>query len=314
MSIDFLRIIGGLVLLGLAGEILVRGAVGLAKRFHVTPAVIGLTVVSAGTSMPELVVSIIATLSGNPDIAVANVVGSNIFNLGLVLGLTSLVMVIPISMTTIRWEWPILVGVSVFSAVILGDLVIGRLEGVVMVALLVVFNVGMVKLARREMREKPVDLAKEQSYGLAGSVVAVMIGSALLVLGGKWMVVGASNLAAEFGVSERVIGLTIVAMGTSLPELAASLVAAFRGRSDVAVGNIIGSCVFNLLGILGVAAVIEPLNVARELVSSDLRWMLAFSVMIGPLLFFGRSLTRLDGALLTAAFAAYMVFLGLGTY
>ena len=311
MTLDVLRILGGLVLLGVAGEFLVRGAVGLAKRFHVTPAVIGLTVVSAGTSMPELVVSVIAALSGRPDMAAANVVGSNIFNLGLVLGLTALVLVIPITRMTLRWEWPVLVAVSVYGAVVLMNLVIGRLEGLVMVLLLAAFNVGMIKLAKREMKARPVDLDDDVSWGLTGSTTATVLGSLLLVLGGEWMVTGAGNLAGAFGISERIIGLTIVAMGTSLPELAASVVAAVRGRSDVAVGNVIGSCVFNLLGILGVSAIIRPLSVTQELASTDLVWMLGFSILLGPLLFVGRALTRVDGLVLTAAFAAYMTLLGI---
>ena len=305
MVLDTLAIAGGLVLLALGGEFLVRGAVGLARSFRVTPAVIGLTVVAAGTSMPELVVSVLAAFQGSPDIAVANVVGSNIFNIGLVLGLTALILPLAVESTTVRIEWPFLLVISVGVYLLALD-GLGRLEGLLMIAVLVVFVVFMVRQARvhPEMGEGVPD---EPAGHLLRDLVLLAVGIGMLIGGGKLIVTGASDIARALGVSERVIGLTVVAMGTSLPELASSLVAALRGRSDVAVGNIIGSCVFNLLGILGVGSVLVPLSMNPRIASVDLPWMLGFTLLVGPLILFGRRLGRIDGTLLTGLFAVYMV-------
>jgi cation:H+ antiporter len=308
MVIDVAAVLGGLVLLALGGELLVRGAVGLARSFQVTPAVIGLTVVAAGTSMPELVVSVIAAFQGSPDIAVANVVGSNIFNIGLVLGLTALVLPLAVESTTVRIEWPFLLVISVGVYLLaLGD-GLSRLEGILMLALLAAFIVFMIRQARVHP-ELGSGVPEDTGAGsVFRDVLLLTVGIGMLVGGGKLIVTGASDIARDLGVSERVIGLTVVAMGTSLPELASSLVAALRGRSDVAVGNIIGSCVFNLLGILGVGSILVPLSIHPRIASFDLPWMLVFTVVVGPLILFGRRrVGRIDGGILTVLFAAYMV-------
>ena len=310
MVVDIIQIVAGLALLAVGGEGLVRGAVGLALRFRVTPAVIGLTVVAAGTSMPELVVSVLASLQDKNAIAVANVVGSNIFNFGLVLGVTALILIIPVASSVLRLEWPFLLVITLGSWGVMANRVITRWEGVVMIAVLVLFLMYMVRRAR----SSPADVELEESvpHG-ALSWVFLMAGIAMLIYGAKLIVQGASDIALTVGVSERIVGLTIVAMGTSLPELASSLVAAMRGRSDVAVGNVIGSCIFNLLGILGITAAVSPLGVDPELFSRDMPWMLAFTVLVGPLLFFGKRLTRIDGLILTVGFAVYMFLLGAQT-
>lgn len=307
---DVLWIVTGLAALAIGGDALVRGAVALARHFRVTPAVIGLTVVAAGTSMPELVVSVVAALQGSPDLAVANVVGSNIFNIGLVLGLTGIVIVLPVARMTLRAEWPFLLVVTLIVVGLMKDATLGRIEGVFFLAALTVFVVVMVRVARREAAAAPGDLPAAD--GVLRGTVYLLLGFALLVAGGKFVVDGATGIALRAGLSERVIGLTIVAMGTSLPELASSLVAALRGRSDVAVGNIVGSCIFNLLGILGAGAVLVPLTVSRDLYRADVWWMLGFTVLMAPLVYSDRKLGRPDGIVLATAFTAYIGFVLFG--
>jgi cation:H+ antiporter len=308
MTADVLLVVAGLVLLGVGGEVLVRGAVGLAVRLKLTPAVIGLTVVSAGTSAPELVASLIANLSGKPDVAVGNVIGSNIFNIGLILGISSLVIVLPVEKKTTKIEWPFLLLVTLFTSLLMGNGLIGRTEGVVFVAVLVAFMWAMIHFARW-------DTAGEEGveHGQPEAVAAwalVLVGVILLPLGGKFVVDGASSLAMKMGVSQRVIGLTVVAMGTSLPELASSVIAALRGRTDVAVGNVIGSNLFNLLGILGTVAIVRPLPVGAAFFHSDVWWMIAFTVLLAPVLYWGRKrVSRIDGVILLTVFIAYMTLL-----
>jgi len=311
---DWALILGGLVLLGGGGEALVRGAVGLARSFRVTPAVIGLTVVAAGTSMPELVVSVMAALRGSPDIAAANVIGSNIFNLGLVLGLTSLILVLPVESTTLKWEWPFLLLVSMVTAVLMRDGHLGRAEGSLFLFALVAFLAVMVRMARGEVRRREASAPTvlppgadpgEGGWFKHGAILAA--GCTLVVFGGKLVVDGATGIALAAGLSERMVGLTIVAMGTSLPELASSLVAAARGRSDVAVGNLVGSSIFNLLGILGVGASLVPIQVDPALVHQDLLWMLALTLFLAPLIYPRRRLGRIEGFLLLGVFTIYML-------
>jgi len=308
MPLDIGLIVIGLVCLGGGGELLVRGAVGLALGFRVTPAVIGLTVVAAGTSMPELVVSIIAAFQGSPDIAVANVVGSNIFNIGLALGLTAMLIALPVESSTIRIEWPFLFVITALSMLVMANGIIGRVEGLSMIVLLAVFTWVMVRRSRLDVGAEDPDLESAGGTGLSTLFLALGIG--LLVGGGKLVVQGATGIALRAGLSERLVGLTIVAMGTSLPEVASSLVAAYRGRTDVAVGNIVGSCIFNLLGILGVGAVMVPLKVNPIINGFDAWWMLGFTGLLAPLIYFGRRrVSRLDGAVLAGAFAVYMMVL-----
>lgn len=308
MTGDVLLVVAGLVLLGAGGEVLVRGAVGLAVRLRLTPAVIGLTVVAAGTSMPELVASLIANLTGKPDIAVGNVIGSNIFNIGLVLGLSSLVIVLPVEKKTTKIEWPFLLLITLFTTLLMKNGFIGRAEGVLLAAVLVAFMGIMIHFARLDDDEgSAVDGDRPRALVVWGLVLA---GAVLLPLGGKFVVDGASSLAIRMGVSQRVVGLTVVAMGTSLPELASSLIAALRGRTDVAVGNVIGSNMFNLLGILGTVAIVRPLPVGAEFFGFDVWWMIAFTVLLAPVLYWGRRrVSRIDGVILLVVFTAYMVLL-----
>ena len=313
----------GLILLGLlllagGGEALVRGATAIARLAGVTPAVIGLTVVAMGTSLPELVVSVLAALDGQPDIAIGNVVGSNIFNLVGVLGITALITAIPVTGAAVRLEWPIMFLSSAVLLLLARDGGIDRLEGTFLLAGLIVFTAYMVWVGRREVAGAEVEAFAEQAnrrsvrspaaqFSLA--VGAVVAGLVLLVLGGRTLVLGAVEIARLAGLSERVIGLTVVAIGTSMPEVAASVVAALRGRTDVAIANLIGSNIFNILGILGMTALIQPVPVSSEMRSTDMIWMLATAAAVFPVLRSGMRVSRIEGGLLLLLYVAYLATL-----
>lgn len=313
----------GLLLLGLAllaggGEALVRGATAIARLAGVAPAVIGLTVVAMGTSLPELVVSVLAALAGQPDIALGNVVGSNIFNVVGVLGITAVILAVPVAGSAVKLEWPVMLFVSGLLFVVARDGLVDRLEGGLFVAGLVTFTVYMVWLGRRDLagQESAAFSAEAEQRTLRGPVArlslaigAVGTGLVLLVLGGRLLVLGAVELARLAGLSERVIGLTVVAIGTSMPEVAASVVAAYRGRSDVAIANLLGSNIFNILGILGITALIQPVPVSAVMLRTDMVWMLAAAVLLFPLLRSGMRVTRAEGVTLLLFYVAYLVLL-----
>lgn len=313
----------GLVLLGLlvlagGGELLVRGATALARLAGVTPAVIGLTVVAMGTSLPELVVSVTAALGGQPAIALGNVIGSNIFNVVGVLGITAVITVVPVTGSTVKLEWPVMALVSCLLPVIGRDGVVDRIEGGFLVMSLVAFTAYMVYLGRRQVAgQEEAQFAEEVERRtvrgpmarLAVAGAAVTAGLLLLVFGGKILVLGAVAVARYAGLTERVIGLTVVAIGTSMPEVAAAVVAALRGRTDVAIANLLGSNIFNILGILGVTAMIHPVPVAPEALRVDMVWMLVTAFVLFPVLRTGMRVTRLEGLLLLGIYVAYLVTL-----
>jgi len=313
----------GLILLGIAllvggGEALLRGAVGMASRLRLTPAVIGLTVVAAGTSVPELAVSGAAALRGTPDIAVANVIGSNIFNIAAIVGLAALVRPFKVEGNTLRLEYPVLVLVTLMGVALVADGQVSRLDALLLLATYVGFTAYLVALVRGQATpaevlhfSEEVDAIAPADPGLSlgRSLLYVAGGVALLGAGAEATVRGAVDLARLWGWSERVIGLTIVSVGTSLPEVVASVVSSLRGRSDVALGNVIGSNLFNLLVILGVTGAILPIPVAPALATVDAYWMMGLTLLLAPLLISGSRLTRLEGGLLVAAFAGYLALL-----
>jgi cation:H+ antiporter len=310
-----LLVVGGLALLTGGGEALVRGATAIAQLVGLPAAVIGLTVVAMGTSLPELVVSLTAGLQGQPDIAVANVVGSNIFNVAAALGLTALLLPLPVHGNAVKLEWPFMFLASCLCLVLARDGLLDRPEGAFFVVAMVLFVAYTVRLARREVRaveraelEEAVDARtlprRSRRYAVAGGLV--LAGVALLVVGGRLLVDGAVALARLAGLTERVIGLTVVAAGTGAPELATSVVAALRKRPDVAVANMIGSNIFNILGILGLSALLRPLTVSPAIVDSDLWWMLGTTLLLYPLMRSGGRLARAEGGLLAAAYVVYV--------
>lgn len=298
----------GLVLLTFGAQILIKGGAALAFRLGLTALVVGLTVISYGTSSPELVVCLQAALNGSGAIAIGNIIGSNICNIALIVGLCSLVTPLTASAQVIRREVPIMIGVSLLLVAVLWDGAVGRLDGTVLVGGLVLYTWFTVRGARAE-KDQLAGEEYDQDYkagsvGLGRSFALVVAGLVVLIGGSHLFVEGAVEIARAFGVSEAVIGLTVVAIGTSLPELATSLVAALRRHSDVAIGNVVGSNIFNVLGILGITALVQPLD-ATGISRLDLGVMLVTAIALLPLARSGGRVTRLEGAALLAVYVAY---------
>lgn len=312
----------GLLLIGLAllvfgADWFVKGAAGIASRFGVPPLVIGLTVVAYGTSMPELMVSAVASFEGRDGIAIGNVIGSNIANIGLILGVTALVSPPEVTGGLLRRELPMLLLATLAVPVVLFDDVISRIDGMVLLLAAVGFTVVTVRFARATTPSYPLALESIQEVrehrtnaSPVRLIVLCLLGLAMLLLGGKWFVDAAVRIAEMFGVSERIIGLTVVALGTSLPELAASVVAALRGHAALAVGNVIGSNIFNVLLVLGAAAVIAPVPVDVSELVPEIALMIGFTVVAALLLRTQRVMSRFEGAVLTLGYVAAIVWFG----
>lgn len=313
-----LLLAGGFALLVAGAELLVRGAVRLAAAAGISSLVIGLTVVAFGTSAPELAVSVGAALAGRADIAVGNVVGSNILNTLLILGLSALIVPLSVARQLVRLDVPLMIGVSLLVVLLALDGRIGRLEGVLLFAGLLAYVAWSIRLSRRQ--GQVTEAAGAGSHAESGwrwwlaATFLVAVGLGLLVTGAHLMVEGAVAAARALGVSELVIGLTVIAVGTSLPEVATSVLAALRGQRDIAVGNVVGSNLFNLLGVLGLTAAASPLGmpVAPAALRFDLPVMLATAVVCLPIFFTGSAISRAEGALLLACYGLYLAYLLLG--
>jgi len=315
----FVYLIAGLVLLVAGAEVLVRGAAKLAAQFGISPLVIGLTVVAFGTSAPETAVSVQASLNGSGDIAIGNVVGSNIANVLLILGTTALVAPLVVSRQLIRLDVPIMIGASLVTFGLAWDGQLSRIDGAILFSAVVIYTLFLVISSRRENAAGADDeFAKE--FGLdepakphAGLINAGLVlgGLVLLVVGSNFLVEGAVALARALGLSELVIGLTVIAIGTSLPELATSIMAAFRGERDIAVGNIVGSNIFNLLCVLGLASLVSPqaIGVSSNALAFDFPVMIAVAVACLPIFFAGYCIKRWEGALFLAYYVAYTLYL-----
>ena len=311
----------GLVVLAVGAELLVRGASRLARRLGISPVVIGLTVVAFGTSAPELAVSVQSGLAGQADIAVGNVVGSNIFNILAALGLAAVIAPLVVRQELVHFEVPLVTGLSVLFLVMARDGRISPFDGLLLVGGLVAYTVFAIRKSRRENPSVLAEYAKEFGGTTAGwlarlpvQLTFIVSGLGLLVLGATWLVESAVSIARSFEISEAVIGLTIVACGTGFPELATSVVAAIRGERDIAVGNVVGSCVFNLLGIMGVAALVTPggLSVVPALVFFDIPVMIGAAFACLPIFATGHRIARWEGVLFLAYYAAYVGYLILG--
>lgn len=305
----------GLVLLILGAEMLVRGASRLAVAAGISPLVVGLTVVAFGTSSPELAVSLKASFTGEPDILMGNVVGSNVFNVLLVLGFSALIAPLAVQQQLVRLDVPLLIGASLLVYAMSLDGRLGRIDGAVLFAGIVGYTFFLIRASRRESAE--VRAEYDEVFGAAPrhrwviDVALVAAGLALLVLGARWLVDGAVALAVSFGASKTVVALTIVAAGTSLPEAATSIVASVRGERDIAVGNAVGSNLFNLLAVLGLSGLAAPLGiaVAPSIVAVDLPIMIAVAAACLPVFFTGYEIARWEGALFLAFYAAYTAYL-----
>lgn len=305
----------GLILLVAGGDGLVRGASGLAQAFGISPLIIGLTVVAFGTSSPELAVSLMSAYSGQADLALGNVVGSNIFNVLLILGISAAIIPLMVVQQLIRLDVPILIGLS-FLLFFLGlDGLIGRGDGLLLTVLGIAYTVLLIVISRRQKQTEmilPSDAdtgAHKERHWLNG--LYIIGGLVLLVLGSRWLVDSAVAIARAWEVSELVIGLTIVAAGTSLPEVAASIIASVRRERDIAVGNVVGSCIFNIVFVLGLSGLLAPngIPVADGAIHFDLPIMIATAVACLPIFFSGQRISRWEGFLFLGYYVAYTLYI-----
>ncbi len=320
MVIVFL--IAGLVLLVIGAEILVRGASRLASSLGISPLVIGLTIVAFGTSAPEMAVSINASWAGQADLALGNVVGSNIFNVLFILGLSALVAPLVVSQQLVRLDVPLMIAASIVVLLMGMDNKISRIDGVILFGTVLAYTFFLIRQSRRES-SAAVTAQYEAEYGAAGAqngsalmqylkdAVMILGGLALLVLGARWLVDSAVQIAQYLGMSELVIGLTIVAAGTSMPELATSVIASLRGERDIAVGNVVGSNIFNLLAVLGLSSIVAPdgVQVADAALAFDIPVMVGVALICLPIFFTGFLISRLNGALFLFYYVAYTAYL-----
>ena len=309
--IALLQAIAGLCILYFGGETLVRGAVALASRFGLSSLAIGLTVVAFGTSAPELAVSLNAALNNASDIALGNVIGSNIANLGLILGLSAVISPLLVQAKIIRLDAPIMLASVLLFAVFLLDNQIGRLEGIILSTGLLAYIAFTFIQARKEpevIQEEFLQGVPQTRGRLTIDLGLVILGLGLLILGGKLLVLAAVTIALQLGMSEAVIGLTIVALGTSLPELTATLVAARRGYGNIAIGNIIGSNIFNMLGILGITTLVTPLE-SGNILWGDILCMTLLSLLTYLFLFTRGKLERSEGVILVLMYCSYTFWL-----
>lgn len=312
MLISILYIIGSLVVLYFGANALVKGAASVAERLGVSSLVVGLTVVAFGTSTPELIVSVKSTLDGFGGISIGNVVGSNIANIGLILGLSALIFPLKAHMQLIRFDTPVMILTALLFLVFFLDNTIGRVEGVVLLAGIIGYTVFNVIKSREEHKKIVLkeysDSVPKISRHWALDALFILAGMAALMIGSEFLVENAVSLARIIGLSEAVIGLTIVAIGTSTPELATSIVAAVKKQPDIAIGNVVGSNIFNILGILGVASLIKPIN-APDINLVDTLVMIAMSLILLPFIKTGFTLRRWEGAMLLAIYFGYIWYL-----
>lgn len=311
MTTAILSLIAGLALLYFGAEGLVGAAARLALRAGVSPLVIGLTIVAFGTSAPELVVSVQSAVKGLGGIAVGNVVGSNTFNIAFILGLSAVVRPMRVQAQLVRFDVPVMLAVAIVGTLLLLDGHLSRLEAAFMLTGLIAYTADSIRRARRESNPAVLEEfteARPRPRSVWIDLAFIIGGLALLVYGSRLFVGGAVELARWWGLSETVIGLTIVAAGTSLPELATSLLAAFRKQDDIAIGNIVGSNIFNIIGILGVSGMVVPLT-AGAIQPADLGMMIGVSIVLLPLIRSNMVLARWEGVLLLAAYSAYLAWL-----
>lgn len=306
---DIFLFVIGLVVLIFGGDFLVRGASSIALRFHLSPLVVGLTIVAFGTSAPELVISLKSALAGSPDLTMGNVVGSNICNLALVLGVTALIGPINVNPNSLKLDWPVTMGSSLLLFLLVQGGLISFFEGVLFVVLIVAYNFYLIRDSRRaskKVREVEIEeFDTVPSPSIWKDIGFLAIGSVGLYFGAEWFVGGAQELARFLGVSERVIGITVLALGTSLPELVTAMVAAFRQETDLALGNLLGSNIFNILSILGITSIVTEIPVSQKIIDTDMWWMLGITFLLFPMMVYKRRLTRVDGTVLLAIYLYY---------
>ncbi|MEO1288400.1 MAG: calcium/sodium antiporter [Chloroflexota bacterium] len=303
-------LIAGLVGLFFGGNWLVKGASLLARSFGISPLVVGLTVVALGTSTPELLVSVSAALQGSPDIAIGNVLGSTIANIGLILGFSGLIYPISVSVRLVKRQIPIMVVSAIIVLVMFQDQEVNRIDGMLLLiglATFIGYTIYGSVYENREQVSKPEVQADTVEINRLKEAGRLLIGIVVLMIGSQLTVDNATELARSFGVSELVIGVTLIAVGTSLPELITSIIAATRQESDIAIGNVVGSNIFNLLGILGATALVEPINVSRQVLTVDALVMIGFTILVVPFVL-DRKLGRLESGFLLLCYAAFTYY------
>jgi cation:H+ antiporter len=300
-----IELLAGLVLLIVGAELMVRAAVRLAARLHVRPLIIGLTIVALGSSAPQMAVSLQATLANNADIAVGSVIGSSIFNILVTLGLSALIIPLRVSRQLVRLDIPLMIGASLLVFILAWNEELTRADGVILLTALLLYLGLLLRQSRHSAR--PQSSHEPRHAPWLKSLLMIVAGLAMLVYAGHLLLGAAVAVATDLGLSERIIGLTIVAVSTSLPELATSLIAALRGEREIAVGNVIGSNLFNLLGVLGITALIapSPLSVSPNALDFDLPVMLGVAVLCLPMFYSGYRVTRAEGLLFLGLYLAY---------
>lgn len=308
----------GVILLVAGAEMLVRGASKLAIVAGISPLIIGLTVVAFGTSAPEMAVSIMSGLAGQADIALGNVVGSNIFNVLFILGISAVVTPLVVCQQLVRLDVPLMIAVSILLLVMGSDGRISNIEGTFLFLLLIIYTFFLFAQSKQKNKkiqaDCPMPLGEKQAMPLkawAANILLILSGLVLLVLGSQWMIDGARAIALLFGISELVIGLTIVAAGTSLPELATSIIASLRGERDIAVGNVVGSNIFNILGVLGLSSIVSPegITVHAAAWNFDIPLMIVVAIACLPIFFTGHIIARWEGFLFLGYYATYTLYL-----
>ena len=317
MTLAIVFLIVGLVLLVYSADFLVKGAANIAAALGISPLVVGLTVVAFGTSAPELAVSVMSAFKGQADIAVGNVIGSNIFNILLILGISALIIPLVVNAQLVRFDVPVMIGVSVLLYFLSVDGLISRMDGVVLFAILLSYIFILLRISKKE-KDAGVLSEFEQEYGKPAedpkwlkNIAFVVFGVAGLVVGSDRLVFGAVFIAKHFGVSELIIGLTIISAGTSLPEVATSVMAALKGERDIAVGNVVGSNIFNIVTVLGISSMVSPagIAVAKAALEFDMLFMIAIALAALPVFFHGYRIGRVSGFFFLAFFVAYIVYL-----
>ncbi|VXC29932.1 conserved membrane hypothetical protein [Flavobacterium sp. 9AF] len=308
---NILYIIGGLILLVLGGDWLLKSSVGISYRLNISKIIVGLTVVSFATSAPEMIVSVKAAMNGFPDIALGNIIGSNIGNIGLVLGVVLLINAIQVDKSFYITDWPTKMIASILLFVFLiidGGLT--RIDGFIFIVLLIVFLIILIR-NNKKVQVDIEEIDKEEPLSYFKIIIFLLLGAFALWGGSELLVEGAVNLATNLGVSKRIIAITVVSIGTSIPELASSIIAAIKKENDISIGNIIGSNIFNILSVLGVTAIISPIDkVDVQIINQDIYWMLGFAFILLPMVILPKrgSLSLKEGILLLIAYGVFLYF------
>lgn len=325
---SYLLLIAGLFLLIIGGDYLVKGGVAVAKKFKVPTLIIGMTIVAFGTSSPEFIVSCQSAIQGHPEISIGNVVGSNIANIGLILGITALILPIAVNRTSVKIDIPFMILCSLMFYTLAKDNLISRGEGVILVTLIILFVVFSIYKGKKEIKEeKPIneEVDNKPETKMISAILMIIASCIALTIGANLLIDSAINIAKDFGVSERIISVTIVAFGTSVPELATSIMAAIRKENDIAIGNIVGSNIFNILFVIGLSAIITPIqNYDFTTFSFDFSWMIIFASLLAlAVIPFKKiikkdkiintssysTLGRISGFIMFASYIAYIVLL-----